>query len=81
MLRLIELLGIFAFALSGLIEARRKNMDLVGTYAIAFMTALGGGTLRYLLLHGQPLWGDARGVPHNDSCPGRRRAHHAPVPR
>lgn len=56
MLRLIELLGILAFALSGVIEARRKNMDLVGSYAIAFMTALGGGTLRDLLLDKQPVW-------------------------
>ncbi len=56
MLRFIELLGILAFALSGLIEARRKKMDFVGTYAIAFMTALGGGTLRDLLLGKQPLW-------------------------
>jgi len=56
MLRLIEFLGILAFALSGLIEARRKKMDFVGTYAIAFATALGGGTLRDLLLGRQPLW-------------------------
>ncbi len=56
MLRLIEVLGIIAFALSGLIEARRKKMDFVGTYAIAFVTALGGGTLRDLLLNRQPVW-------------------------
>lgn len=56
MLRLVEFLGILAFALSGLIEARRKKMDFVGTYAIAFATALGGGTLRDLLLGKQPLW-------------------------
>ncbi len=56
MLRLIEFLGILAFALSGLIEARRKKMDFVGTYAIAFVTALGGGTLRDLLLGKRPLW-------------------------
>ena len=31
-------------------------MDFVGTYAIAFVTALGGGTLRDLLLNKQPLW-------------------------
>ncbi len=56
MLRVIELLGILAFALSGVIEARRKSMDFVGSYAIAFMTALGGGTLRDLLLGKQPVW-------------------------
>jgi uncharacterized membrane protein YeiH len=56
MLRLIEFLGIIAFALSGLIEARRKKMDFVGTYALALVTALGGGTLRDLLLSKRPLW-------------------------
>ena len=31
-------------------------MDFVGTYAIAFLTSLGGGTLRDLLLNRLPLW-------------------------
>jgi uncharacterized membrane protein YeiH len=56
MLGLIEVLGILAFTLSGVIESQRKKMDFVGTYATAFMTALGGGTLRDLLLNRQPLW-------------------------
>jgi uncharacterized membrane protein YeiH len=56
MLRLIEFLGILAFGLSGLIEARRTKMDFVGAYATAFLTALGGGTLRDLLLGKQPFW-------------------------
>ncbi len=56
MLRLIEFLGIVAFCLSGLIEARRAKMDFVGAYATAFLTALGGGTLRDLLLGRQPYW-------------------------
>ena len=41
MLRMIEVFGILAFTLSGVIEARRKKMDFVGTYAIAFLTSLG----------------------------------------
>jgi uncharacterized membrane protein YeiH len=56
MLRVIEVLGILAFTLSGVIEAQRKKMDFVGTYAIAFLTALGGGTLRDLLLNRRPFW-------------------------
>jgi len=56
MLRMIEVLGILAFTLSGVIEARRKKMDFVGTYAIAFLTSLGGGTLRDLLLNRLPFW-------------------------
>jgi len=56
MLRMIEVFGILAFTLSGVIEARRKKMDFVGTYAIAFLTSLGGGTLRDLLLNRLPFW-------------------------
>ncbi|HNP86289.1 MAG: trimeric intracellular cation channel family protein [Chloroflexi bacterium SZAS-1] len=56
MLQTIEVLGIIAFALSGIAEAQRKQMDLVGIYAVAFMTAFGGGTLRDLLLDRTPLF-------------------------
>ncbi len=56
LLRVIEVLGIVAFAISGLIEARRKDMDLVGVFTIAFITAFGGGTLRDLLLDRRPLF-------------------------
>lgn len=56
MLKLIELLGVAFFALSGGIEAERKGMDLIGIYVIAFVTALGGGTLRDLLLDRHPLF-------------------------
>ncbi len=55
MLSFFELLGIATFAISGVIEAERRGMDFVGAYAIAFLTALGGGTLRDLLLDRHPL--------------------------
>jgi uncharacterized membrane protein YeiH len=51
----IEILGIVAFAVSGLVEARRKRMDMVGRFTVAFITAFGGGTLRDLLLDRRPL--------------------------
>jgi uncharacterized membrane protein YeiH len=51
----IELLGIAAFAASGVLSAGRKGMDLIGVAAIAFVTALGGGTLRDLLLDRHPV--------------------------
>lgn len=60
MLQIIELFGIIAFALSGIAEARRKRMDLVGVFAVAFITAFGGGTLRDLLLDRTPLFWVAR---------------------
>lgn len=56
LLQVIEVGGIVAFALSGFIEARRKEMDMVGVFTVAFITAFGGGTLRDLLLDRRPLF-------------------------
>jgi uncharacterized membrane protein YeiH len=56
LLNLIEISGVVAFALSGMLEARRKNMDLVGVYAVALITAFGGGTVRDVLLDRRPLF-------------------------
>lgn len=53
---LIELLAVLAASLSGSLEARSKQMDLVGTYFVALATALGGGTLRDLLLDRHPVF-------------------------
>lgn len=55
-IRLIELFGILAFAASGILEARKKGMDFVGVYAVAMITAFGGGSLRDLLLDHHPLF-------------------------
>lgn len=55
MLAIIEIAAICAFAVSGLIEAVRKRMDVVGVFTVAFVTAFGGGTLRDLLLDRRPL--------------------------
>jgi uncharacterized membrane protein YeiH len=51
----IELLGVAAFAASGVLSAGRKGMDLIGVAAIAFVTALGGGTIRDVLLDRHPI--------------------------
>lgn len=50
-----DIIAIIAFAISGMIEAARKHMDMVGVFTVAFVTALGGGTLRDLLLDRRPL--------------------------
>src|SRR6476469_2275733 len=55
-LQAIEVLGIVAFAMSGFIEARRREMDMVGIFTVGFITAFGGGTLRDLLLDQRPLF-------------------------
>ena len=56
LLTFIEAVGVFAFALSGLLEARRRDMDLVGLFVVALVAAFGGGTLRDLLLDRSPLF-------------------------
>lgn len=56
LIRTIEIIGIFAFALSGILEARKKGMDLVGVYVVGMITAFGGGTLRDLVLDRHPLF-------------------------
>jgi uncharacterized membrane protein YeiH len=56
LLQLIEIAAVFVSALSGIFEARKKRMDLVGVYSVALITAFGGGTLRDLLLDRRPLY-------------------------
>ncbi len=53
---LITYLGVAAAAASGVMEARRKRMDVVGACVVAFITALGGGTLRDMLLGRMPVF-------------------------
>lgn len=53
----IDLLGTVAFAISGVLVAMDKRLDLFGLLIIAFVTATGGGTLRDLLIGYTPvLW-------------------------
>lgn len=55
-LYLLDLLGVAVFAASGALAAGRKNMDLLGVIVIAAVTAVGGGTLRDLLLDRHPVF-------------------------
>lgn len=52
----VEVAGTLAFAVSGLIEATRRRMDIVGVVSVAFVSAFGGGTVRDLLLGRRPLF-------------------------
>lgn len=56
LLSAIEFAATLAFALSGLIEAARRRMDVVGIFAVAFITAFGGGTVRDVLLDRRPFF-------------------------
>ncbi|HVI46187.1 MAG TPA: trimeric intracellular cation channel family protein, partial [Chitinophaga sp.] len=51
----LELLGTFAFAISGATAAINKSYDVIGLLALAFITAIGGGTVRDLLLGATPV--------------------------
>ncbi len=52
----IDILGVIAFAISGVLTAMKKRMDPFGILIIAFVTAIGGGTLRDLLIDVPVAW-------------------------
>ncbi|AMQ55253.1 trimeric intracellular cation channel family protein [Algoriphagus sanaruensis] len=51
----LELIGTFVFAISGALAVREKEHDLFGAGFTGFITAIGGGTLRDILLDSYPL--------------------------
>ncbi len=56
MMLVIEVVAVISGAIFGVLLARRKGMDFVGVFCVAFMTAFGGGTLRDVLLDRHPLF-------------------------
>lgn len=54
-LLIIEAAGTFAFAVSGAMAAIRNRFDLFGIFVLAFVTAIGGGTIRDLLIGNLPV--------------------------
>ncbi|MBF6988896.1 MULTISPECIES: trimeric intracellular cation channel family protein [Cupriavidus] len=55
-LHIMEVIGVLAFAVSGVVDARKQRLDVVGTFVVAFATAFGGGTLRDVLLDRRPFY-------------------------
>ena len=55
-LLILDIIGVLAFALTGLVEGVRKGADLFGIGFLAFVTAFGGGTVRDLLLDRRPFF-------------------------
>lgn len=55
MFYIIDILGTIAFAISGVLVAMNKKMDPFGILIIAFVTAIGGGTLRDILIGQTPV--------------------------
>jgi uncharacterized membrane protein YeiH len=55
-LTVLSFLGVGVFAASGALAAGRKGFDLLGVIVIAAVTAIGGGTIRDLLLDRHPIF-------------------------
>lgn len=51
----LDIVGTFAFAISGALVASKKEFDLFGVIIIAFVTAVGGGMLRDVLINAHPI--------------------------
>ena len=54
--QILDLIGTFAFAISGIRLASAKRFDWFGAYVVGLATAVGGGTIRDLLLDVTPPW-------------------------
>ena len=52
----LDLAGVAVFAVSGVLAARDRKLDLLGVIIVAAITAIGGGTLRDLLLNRHPIF-------------------------
>ena len=48
--QILDFIGTFAFAISGIRLASAKRFDWFGAYVVGFVTAIGGGTIRDVLL-------------------------------
>ena len=55
-MEILDFIGTFAFAISGIRLASAKRFDLFGAYVVGVVTAIGGGTLRDLMLGVTPIW-------------------------
>lgn len=56
LLHILDLFGVAVFAVSGALAAGRKSLDLLGVLIIAVVTAIGGGTVRDVLLDRHPVF-------------------------
>lgn len=55
MFEILDSIGVFVFSISGVLSALNKKLDAFGVIIIAFVTALGGGTLRDVLIGKTPV--------------------------
>ncbi len=55
-IQILDLIGTAVFAITGALAAGRKRMDIFGVVVLGFVTALGGGTIRDLILGVHPVF-------------------------
>ena len=53
---LADFIGIFAFALAGIMSAQHRSVDPVGVFVLAFTTAFGGGIFRDVIIDNRPYY-------------------------
>src|SRR5687767_15845834 len=53
-----EMLGTAVFAITGVLAVTRRGLDVFGALVLGIVTALGGGTVRDLIIGAQPFWID-----------------------
>lgn len=56
LLHILDLIGVAVFAISGALAAGRRRLDLIGVVVLAAVTAIGGGTIRDVLLDRRPIF-------------------------
>lgn len=52
---ILDVLGIMAFAISGSLAAIEKKLDIFGVLTISFVTSIGGGTIRDMVIGDTPV--------------------------
>lgn len=52
---ILDIIGTFAFAISGALVASKRNFDVFGIFIVAFVTAVGGGMIRDILINYHPI--------------------------
>ncbi|QSS96737.1 trimeric intracellular cation channel family protein [Psychroflexus sp. ALD_RP9] len=53
---LVDILGVITFSISGVLSSLKKRMDAFGILIIAFVTSVGGGTIRDVLIGSEVMW-------------------------
>lgn len=56
LLYLLDLIGVAVFAISGALAAGRRGLDFIGVIVLGAVTAVGGGTIRDILLDRHPIF-------------------------